>query len=203
MSRGGMATIITRVRELCELGTADYSVAGATYWTDDQVQSVLDQERTYLAGVALLPKGRPLDSDTEYKRYELPLDNCEGTAEGTAIFELVLSDGSDIPYDGTPPWTFDENDMAFVFGQDTEGTAYYWTGFTYNVNEACRMIWARKASHYFTAINFAADGARFDRKALHAHCLKMAEFFGDEQGMKVSEFQRSDLQAGSGDSDLF
>ena len=203
-ARTGMAGIITRVREMCELGTADYSIAGAGYWSDAQIQSVLDQVKTYRASVLLTARPRPLLSDNEYLRYELELDEpVEGTPSGTPYFGLSLSSGEGVPADGTPSWTYDENDMAVTFGQDTEGTAYYWTGYSYAINEAARTIWLRKAGHYVTAVNFAADGARFDRGDLQAHCLKMADSFAKERGITVSEFERSDLQGGKGDGGFF
>jgi len=203
-ARSGMAGIIARVREMCELGTVDYSVAGSTMWTDAQIQSVLDQKKTFRAGVLLTARPRPLLSDNEYLRYELELDEpVEGTASGTPYFGLSISTGAGLPFDGTPGWTFDEDDKAITFSQDTEGTAYYWTGYSFNINEAARAIWLRKAAHYATAINFAADGARFDRAALQAHCLAMAGTFAAERGITVSEFVRTDLQGGSNDGGFF
>ena len=203
-ARSGMAGIITRVREMCELGTADYGIAGETYWSDDQIQGALDRVKTFRAGVLLTAMPRPLLGDNEYLRYELDIDEpVEGTASGTPYFGLSISTGAGLPFDGTPGWTYDEDDKAVTFNQDTEGTAYYWTGYSFNINEAARSIWIRKASHYASAINFSADGAKFDRAALQAHCLVMADTFAGERGITVSDFVRTDLQDGSHDSDFF
>ena len=39
MARAGMANLITEMRVLCQAGTADYSVAGVAYFSDDQIQA--------------------------------------------------------------------------------------------------------------------------------------------------------------------
>jgi len=42
-ARDGMTNIIATLRAWTEAGTADYSVAGTTYWDDGQLQDTLDR----------------------------------------------------------------------------------------------------------------------------------------------------------------
>ena len=45
MARSGMSALLTEFRGLAEAGTSEYSVAGPSYWSDDQLQDVLDIHR--------------------------------------------------------------------------------------------------------------------------------------------------------------
>ena len=45
-ARTGLSTLISQIRGLSNLGTNDYTLGTATYWTDDQIQIVLDNHRT-------------------------------------------------------------------------------------------------------------------------------------------------------------
>lgn len=195
MARPGMADLITKLRREAELGTADYSVAGETYWDDGHVQALLDRHRTFYTQVTLKARGRPIEDDTEYKRYELPaaLGDVEGTEGGTPVFRVHTSDGAVV---SASEFSFNADDLAIEFTEDRGGTAYYWTGYAYNINKAASDAWTRKAGHAWTAIDFKADGASFNREALHAHCLKMAAHYDEEEGVEMSRMVRSDLGTG-------
>ena len=196
--RSGMSAVVEELRQKTEAGNDDYEIAEKSYWSDNDLEAVLDGQRNYHAGISLVAKGVPVENDTQYYRYEFPPEfsqlAVEGTAEGTAYFNVLLSTGAAVAAGGTPDWTFSPSDKAITFDRDTEGTAYYWSGYSYNINEAAREVWTKKAAHAWTAINFAADGARFDREALHKHCLTMADLMVEVQGISMSTMERTDLQ---------
>ena len=52
-ARTGMANLIIRLRGMVQSGTADYTVAGSAYWTDDQLQDGLDKYRRDIVNVAI------------------------------------------------------------------------------------------------------------------------------------------------------
>ena len=196
--RSSMSAVVEELRQKTEAGNDDYEVAEKSYWSDNDLQAVLDGHRNYHTGISLVVRGVPVENDTQYYRYEFPPGfnrlAIEGTAEGTAGFKVALSTGATVAAGGTPDWTFAPNDKSITFDRDTEGTAYYWTGYSYNLYAAAREIWLKKAAHAWTAINFAADGAKFEREALHKHCLIMADTMVEAQGIGVSTMERTDLQ---------
>lgn len=202
-ARLGMADPIQRLRLMTEAGTADYSVAGENYWDDEDLQSVLDRVRR--RRVMFLMTAVPdysADGSQEYRRYNLPrsFQMVEGTDGGTDFFNVQTSAGTII---STDDFTFYPDALEIYFTNDQGGTAYYWTGFTYDMNEAAAQVWDRKAAHYVTAINFSADGHKFDRGVLQAHCKDQAALFRGEQGIQQSQFVRVDVNPGPADKDRF
>jgi len=193
--RPGMEEILLRLRQVGEAGTADYSVAGKTYWQDVDMQALADRHRQWLHAVNLPPEPQEIAGTTYYYRYRFPSalrpasTGIEGTVGGTAVFRVDDSTGALIA--GTL-YSFNPDALDMVFPADQGGSARYWTGFAYDLNAIAYDLWTRKAGHAWTAINFSADGHRFDRAALHANCLRMAEMFASAQGVQVSRMVRLD-----------
>jgi len=183
-----------------EAGLADYTLAGITYWADEDLQEAVDEHRSRQVDVALIARPEPVLNDQVYTRYELPwgVKAVEGTAGGTDTFRVYDSTGATIAFSG---FSFNERDLAVTFTADTEGSARYWSGYAYDLRAAAREIWLAKAGHVWSAINFSADGHKFEREALHAHCLQMAEVFGYRRGLQTTRLVRTDLGARSPDAD--
>lgn len=194
-----MEEILLRLRQVGEAGTADYSVAGKTYWHSVDLQSQADRHRQYFHAVNLVPEPQQIGVTTYYYRYRFPAGfkpdahAVEGTAGGTAAFRVDDSTGALIS--GTL-YTFNADAFDLVFTNDQAGSARYWTGFAYDLNDIAYDLWRTKAGHVWTAINFSADGHRFDRAGLHANCLRMAEMFAQAQGVKTTRMVRSDVASG-------
>ena len=86
MARSTMTDLIALMRSWAQVGSADYSLAGVTYWSDDQLQAVLDRHRTYVRREELecipeLTGGTSYYYDffSKYRHFEL-------TDGGTAVF---------------------------------------------------------------------------------------------------------------------
>ena len=83
--RTGMSDVVAELRTLCEAGTADYSLGSVSYWTDDQLQNVLDKHALELdfEPMKLFPErtaGKYL-----YKDYYIGHPYLEQTTGGTAV----------------------------------------------------------------------------------------------------------------------
>jgi len=200
-ARTGMTSLIRRLRQMCETGASDYTLDGATYWTDDDLQGRLDEARRQVLQVALVPRPSYISGDNVYKRYEIPRsvgNAVEGVAGGTAIFRVYDSTGVDV----TDTYTFNEHDLTVEFTVDQEGVALYWDGYAYDLQAAAREIWLSKAAHAHMAINFSADGRKFDREALYQHCMEQAKVYGYSSGaggaakLQTSRLVRTDLNWG-------
>ena len=181
-ARTTLATLITRLRGLSQAGTADYSVSGTTYWTDDQLQDVLDAHRqdVYRAPMqsVLVYNG----GTVEYHDYFSGYTNLETTTGGTSIFYIEDSAGSVV---GTALYTPDYNRGVVNFPADTGGSAYYLYGRSYDLNAAASEVWRTKAGHYAMAVNFSTDNHRIDRGEIIKNCFVMADHY-DKMSAPVS-----------------
>ncbi len=202
-ARTGMAGLIRRLRQMCEAGASDYTLNGVTYWSDDDLQNKLDEHRVYMTGVKLIERPQYVDGVHVYKRYEIPREIGNAVeAPDDATIRVYDSVGATVDSDD---YTWNERDLSVEFDADQEGVAYYFDGYIYDLTLAAREIWLAKAAHMHSAINFSADGHRFDREALYKHCIDMAKVFGYREGgassvsLKASMLVRTDL-AESGSS---
>lgn len=197
-ARAGMTNLIARLRQMCEAGSADYILAGKTYWSDDDLQARLDEHRRRVIGTALIVRPTYEMGEYVYERYEIPREvgnTVEGVAGGADVFRVYDSTGAAVSADD---YTFNERDLTVTFDADTEGAAYYWDGYVYDIRAAAKDIWLDKAAHAANAINFSADGHKFDREALYQHCMSQAKVYGYSEanaggGMKTSRLIRTDL----------
>jgi hypothetical protein len=185
MARSGLANLITELRGFTEAGTAEYTVAGASFWTDDQMQDVLDLHRSDLIHAQLDSYPVIVSGGTlQYFEYRAPAGMFEATSGGTSIFYMQDSTGATA---GTSLWTADYRRGVVTFASNTAGTVFYLTGRTYDLNAAAADIWKKKAGHYApTAFDFSTDNHNLQRSQIYEHCLDMASRF---DGMSKSAIQ--------------
>ena len=203
--RNGMANLVQRLRQMTEAGISDYTLGDETYWSDNHLQATLDEFRTRKIDLALRVEPDYVNAEYIYQRYVIPYNAgnaVEGTAGGTDVFRVYDSTGANI---AGSVFAFNERDLSITFNNDTEGSARYWSGYSYDLIGAARQTWLMKASHVWNAVNFSVDWQRFDREALYRHCVEMAANFGanlaggrlgSQGSMKSTKMQRTDL-AGS------
>lgn len=194
MARTGMSDLITELRSLTDAAVGDYSIIGAgtvTYWTDDQLQTVLDNHRTDIKFIEMTAEP---EGDLTYLDYSVGYGNLEQTAGGTAVFIVQDVNGNAVT---TPSYTVDYQRGLVTFSADTNGTTYFVTARSYDLNGAAAEVWRKKMVHYHTAMNFETLNHRVDREALYKHAREMAEYFegiGGE-GMDTVAVMRSDTDA--------
>lgn len=193
-ARSGILDIINELRGMAEAGVSEYSIAGVHYWSDKQLQDVLDLHRTDYRFTQLLPKPITVSGGTAvYYDYYMPAKMFEATDGGTAVFYLQDSTGATA---GTSLWSADYRRGVVTFASNTAGTAYYMTGRSYDLEAAAAELWRRKAGHYApTSFSFSTDNHSVNRESVYKHCLDMAAFWenlgGDSfQSVKMT---RSDV----------
>src|SRR5262249_40276 len=71
-ARAGMATLIGELRAACNAGTADYSLSGVPYWSDDQLQIELDRTQRVYQFLELEPMPDYVDGQTKFFQYGIP-----------------------------------------------------------------------------------------------------------------------------------
>lgn len=189
-ARTGMANNILRLRGMANVGTADYTVAGASYFTDDQLQEVLDANRTDLNRYPMTQVVEYEGGTAQYFEYRVPYRYFEEAASGSAVWAVEDDDGD---FAGTSSYSADYINGIVRFTADQLGTAYWLRGRSYNLNAAAADVWRRKMAWRAEFISFSADDQSFSANQWFTHCAQMVEFYEGQGGMSVTFVSRSDL----------
>jgi hypothetical protein len=193
-----MGNLITRLRVLTQAGTADFSVAGVTYFTDNQLEDRLDAHATLLEGMALtwLPD-TVAGGAASYHRVKQGWRDLEEAESGTIYHRITDSLGN---VQGTAGYTGDYVRGEFRFTANQGGTAYYLTSRSYDLYAAAKDVWEEKASYYSDWYKFSSEGQAFERQQAYEHALKQAERLGQKAGsnsgageFRSNVFARNDL----------
>jgi len=182
-----MVYIINELRALCEAGTADYMIAGSAYWTDEQLQNILDDYRIDFKFAELACNEDYQNGDTVYTDYYLPAGWLE--ADSSINYIRDGSGGS-----VSESYTADYRTGKFIFNSDQNGKSYYMSGRAYNLQKSAADIWRKKAAHYAMLYNFSTDGHNLQREVLMKHCLDMAAQLEASLGMESIGIVRSDTE---------
>ncbi len=165
--RTGMSNPIARLREMGQASTADFTLSGTAYWTDAQLQDVLDSYRQDFFAVALEARSM-LDSGGTARYYDYYFEPG-AWEEGTPNFVIANASG------GTVAPTIDYQAGHASFGTVSQGgTPYYVSGRKYDVFAAAAEVWGKKASAISDKYDFSADGQSLSRSQMHAQYLQMA-----------------------------
>lgn len=171
-ARNGMSNLITTLRGMTNAGTADYTVSSATFWSDDQLQTVLDRYATPIRDEPLRAIPVMEDGSTVYYDYQSRARFYESTDGGTAVFVIKDINGT---AQGTADWSADYERGLITFVSDTKGSAFYLTGRSYDVYAAAADVWYQKAAHASEMIDFSTDGHSIKRAHIATMCMKMAQ----------------------------
>jgi hypothetical protein len=174
MARAGMANLITEVRSLCNLGTADYTVGVSQYWTDNQIKDVLDRHSVRV-------QRELLESESEwatggsaiYQNYRFKESYPEEAASGTTVWLVQNGDGSAI-LPGTATYSVNYEQRRIHFVNDQAGEARYLSYYSFDVFRAAAEIWNQKASHVADRFDIATDNHDLKRSQLIKHYQQRA-----------------------------
>lgn len=166
-ARAGMASLIAKLRSYTDAGANDYLVGGVPYWSDAQLQDVLDEYRKdiyhdEIGAILEYSGGVPI-----YQQYHTEYRDLEG---GTA-FSLRDASGNEA---GTALYTVDYARGVVTFASDTGGSIYYVYGRTYDLHAAAADVWQQKAAHFAVSYDIQTDGHRLSRSQLINQCFQMA-----------------------------
>lgn len=192
MARTTMQALISRMRMLTAAGTAEYTVAGVTFFSDDQVQDVLDRNRRDLWNAQLTPVSRPIGGGSVgYFDYALPsYGDMEATSGGTSVF--VVRDGIGT-VQGTALWSADYQRGIVTFADNQAGSARYLDARTYDIHAAAADLLESWAAAMALQFDFTTDDQTFKRSQKHAALLKQAGMFRAMAGPQVAPLVRNDL----------
>lgn len=185
-----MQTIILALRELTDANAGDVEVNGIPYWTDEQLQTVLDQFRTDVIDVPLRSVAMNEAGVTVFKRYYIPtivgrwIENDDGTNQ---IFSVVDTSGN-----LAPAYTYDSGSRLITFTVSTNGLSYFLRCRFYDIYAAASDVWYKKASQRTALIDWKAGGQSLSEDQEYQHCLERGQFYSTKHGITVIRLKRGD-----------
>lgn len=154
VARTGMANLIAAVRAKTNVGTADYTVNAVDYFSDDQIQALLDKSRELVYQEALRVEDEYKDATTATHGYYWRWADVEEAGTGGAF---ILTDGQSAIIDAAD-YTVDYERQRIQFDDDTFDDPAYVTYYTYDVNRAIADVWSQIAGFEALAFDVGTDG---------------------------------------------
>lgn len=182
-AREGMTALVSEVRRLSNAGTAEATIAGETYWSDEQIQNILDRYRTTHRQLELMSS--PVYTGGSYYYYEYPFPpnvssyiERAGSASG---FVVQTTEG------GTAgSYSVNYDAKIITFAADQGGTAYFMDCREYDVYGAAADVWEAKAGHISaSAIDWSSDNHSIKNSQREANYLKMADKLRAQSGGRI------------------
>lgn len=187
MVRSGMTDLIVRLRGMIQAGTADYSIAGTNYWSDDQLQSALDRNSTPVR-IRMSEVPENIGGIIEYHDYLWGENEVERAGSGTAVWRVVDAGGT-IQGTGTYSINYDQKKIRFF---NEKLPPMYLESTAFDLNAAAAQIWREKAGHYAARFDVSTDNHNLRRSQLMTHAERMAKHFERMTTPKMVTMQRSD-----------
>jgi hypothetical protein len=176
-ARTGMVNLINELRGLTYAGTADFSVNGVSYHSDDHLQDTLDRYARQYSDHGLEADPDNIGGTLVYKRYFLPPYRFEEHTSGTSVWRLTNSSGSAF---GTAAFSVNYALGEVTMTSDTQGSALYLTARAYSLNRAASDVWSWKANSYADQFDVATDNHKLTRSQKIKHAEGRARFYANE-----------------------
>lgn len=200
--RSGMAENVRQLRAMAQVTDTEYSLLGETYFTDAQLQVVLDRYRVDISQEMMEPIAYSEHATTTYRDYYFQGRNPETLASGTLIWQLQNSSFNEV---STADYSVDYNARLIRFTNTTDGGYHFLTYRTYNLNAAAAEVWRMKAANVAGRFDIRSDNHDLKRSQLTAQYLKMAEYYeklsqqgaasnGGSGGNRMKVSSRVDIQ---------
>lgn len=163
MARIGMASLIQELRNLAQAGIADYVLNSVTYWTDDQLQSILDngQVQNYKIPLVYIT-----DSSTGYRLPSARIERA-GVSSG---FSLIGANGNEV---NTVLYSVNYDSSVLTFTTAQNGASYRLNYRSYNLHRAVADVWGIKAGYYADMVSWASDNHRVDLGKQYDNAIAM------------------------------
>ena len=188
--RSTLSNLIMTLRGMAHVSDSDYSINAVDYWSDQQLQDILDRNRLDLWRYPLTKIPRASANLVQYFDHQIEgYQNFEQTSGGTAIFVIEDSAGND---QGTALWSADYNTGMVTFTQDTAGTVLYVNARTYDLNGAAADVWRQKAGHHAISYDFSTDNMSVRRSQQITQAQQMTQYYASQARAKTAQIFRSD-----------
>lgn len=192
VARLGMLDLILRLRSMTDAQPDEFEIAGETYWSNDQLNKILDRYRYDEYYEAIEPT---VTYDTAlnalYQDYYFARANVEELTSGSAVWKLEDSDGN---IAGTADYSVNYQAQHIRFNDSTDGGVRYLTYRYYDLNKAASDVWSQKAASVASRFNISTDNHTLSRAELRKSYLEMAAHYKKLSGGGFKRLVRVDLE---------
>ena len=202
MARTGMSNLITRLRVMTNAGTADFSLAGVSYFDDDQLQDLLDANVTLVEDYPLewLPDTIGGGSIEWHRCKSGNYRDFEEVGSGTIQWAIRDATGA---IQGTANYTPNYVTGELRFTADQGGTIYYLSARSYDLYAAAADVWLRRQAYYSDYVHIGSDDQNFHWEQAFDHAVEMERSMRARAGqnryrgaLRTGAFVRNDLNGG-------
>lgn len=165
-----MSALITTLRELTNTGLTDYSVGAVTYWTDDQLEKLLDAHQFRVGQGDLSARPELMNGSMVYYDYVFSEPFVE-RADTASAFVVRDGNGSAI---GTAGYSVNYEAGIITFADDQKGSARYLNYRWYDVYGAAGDVYERKAAHASARFDITTDNHGLKQSQLVASYTRLA-----------------------------
>lgn len=194
--RDGMTELIAELRLMTDTGTTSDEVNEVDYWSDEQLQAILDQYSQRMTKIKLRPvMSFGTNGTTQTRFYNIP--DILGR-----WFERDASDGAFVVQrvDGTPVLVGATDDAyqpnyerrEIVFNSDTLRKTFYLSAIAYDLNKAAADIWFKKAGLRASLITWRSDNHTLHEDQEYEHCMRKYIEYSSRGGLTLSRQIRVD-----------
>ncbi len=173
--RTGMTSLVSHLRQQSDASTTDV-FNGVTYWTDDQLQDILD---LHSQGYQQLPLTKLGSYDNVSYQLTLTLPYW---VEGE--FSIYVSGTTT---EETTTFTYNHLTHEITFDSDVTDRELVAFAKTYVMTEAIADVWNQKAQHRYNFITSKAGSHRFEADQVYEHCVERANYW---RNLRVRSFKR-------------
>jgi hypothetical protein len=192
-ARAGMSSLIAQLRVLCNVGIADFTIAGIPYWSDDQLQAELDALVAVFRSALLDAMPQRVGAAYVYKEFAvpagIPLWLEEDTSGATA---WVVRDSAGVAKVVTTDYTVNYRSGVITFVADTGGASFFLDCRAYDMYQVAATIWRQKAGLESRSVDWSNADHSFKANQRYEHCIEQAERFESKAGIRTTSLYRTD-----------
>jgi hypothetical protein len=190
MARSTLANLIAELRGHTAAGTADHTIGGVTFWSDDQLQTELDRVRTDYMLLPLRTIQTWEAGVSRYYDYEIPRETGvffeeKGSGSGFALYGANATEV-------TTGFTVNYQARRITFAADQAGAAYQLNIRAFDLYTAAAAVWEKKAGMYAVQFDWESDNHKISASQLHRNALAMVAKYRTMGRAKTGRFVRPD-----------
>lgn len=190
--------MLQELRTYTLVGPTDYTVNSVSYFSDDQLQTLLDRTQLVSRLVPLRPIPVRNGSLTQWFDYLIPEELGIWYEETTTSGAFVVKDFTGTALTVGVDYTVNYQSRIITFATSTGGQSYLLDAKTYDLYAAAAACWRQKAGFESQRVDWSSDNHNIKASQRRDYCIKMAEYYEQKSGISgdggitVGRFQRTD-----------
>ena len=175
--RPEMTALVTRLRSITSAATDDV-FNGVTYWTDEQLQDILDAHTLGVQDLPLSEGALYTNGVLDWQKQTYHLARGYDVAS-----DVTILDSLGVVVTGT----VNTQSKAVSLTAGSQGTQYYVRATVYDMYEAAAEVWSLKASQRSDYVRWKAGNYQANAAEEYQHCLERSSYY---RAKRVRRFAR-------------